>query len=268
MKVSIPKLIRGNRYSALRILAVILTIVLVIVHRQIPDKKMVLVPSNDTYHGLYGPELSSGEASFKWVDEQANIWRCNKQPQADYSCGYSLSLSGGQATGRDLTEYKYFLLKLRYTGEAKHIRLSMRHYNPAYVTGNREQTSKFMSMLIQTADLDGEVAVQLSEFTVAEWWMQQFDIPREFSAPEFDNVISLSFDYVSPGDHLMEVESIQLVGSWLSTELLYQLILAFWLLVILWESISKFIQLYRRYEQAQVRTEPLVKDYRQLEETK
>jgi hypothetical protein len=52
----------------------------------------------------------------------------------------------------------------------------MRNYNPAYDRGDPLQSSKFLSTIIRTVDLNKTAFIQLSEFSVSEWWIKDFDI--------------------------------------------------------------------------------------------
>ncbi len=271
MQVGIFKLISNNRYVSIRLLAVILCVLIVVLHKQLPDKKLTLWPSDNTYPSLFGPDFDAatqtGKGALYWVDKDAQKWRCYNPPNAPYSCGYSLALTPDLGRGLDLTGFNKFTIKLNHTGDAPHVRLALRNFNPKYDKGDRTLSAKFMSVLIQAKDLTHPVTVNMSEFTVAEWWMKEFDIPREWAAPEFDEILALSFDYISEGDNTLEIESIELSGAWMTSERLYLTILGFWLVVIIWESSNKFIELYRRYVHIQKQSEQLVKDYQELQKT-
>ena len=266
--IKLSQLLWKNRYGALRLFAILVTILVLVLHHQMPAKTLTIIPNPASYPGLYGPNLKSGEPSYLWIDEASSTWRCNNETGYPYSCGYSLSLSADHAEGFDFTQYSQINLNLRYAGTKNSVRFSLRNTNPAYMQGNNVESAKFMSVMLQTSDLDRPIAIKLSELTVAEWWLKDFNIPREHAAPELDNIISLAIDFVSEGDSTIQVKSIELEGAWVSAEQLYFSILAFWLAVILWESISKFLDIYRRYNLAQKYTEQLVEDYKQLEKTK
>ncbi len=253
-------------------MAVFACVLIVVLHKQLPEKTLTLVPSEQTYAGLFGPGFDAatqtGQGNLYWIDQGAQKWYCNNPPDYPYSCGYSLSFFPNLAKGIDLTGYRKLILNLKHTGDASHMRVALRNFNSKYDTGDRSLSSKFMSVLIQNEHLSKPITINLSEFTVAEWWMKEFDIPRELSKPEFNDVLSLSLDYLAPGVNTLEVNSVKVVGTWITSEQLYLSILAFWLIVIIWESISKFVELYQRYMRIQRHTEQLVEDYKQLEKDK
>lgn len=256
---------KHNTYSALRLIAGLLTIVIVVVQQYIPDRRLTILPNPNYPQSIYHPANATTAEASVWVDENEHHWRCTVASGHDFSCGYSLSLSEDHVHGLDLEEYDGIKLDMAYTGEAPRIRLYMRHYDPEQVSGDSVQSAKFLSTIIRTRDLDEIAQVKLSEFSVAEWWIKEFDIPREHAAPEFSNIITIGFDFVNDGQHELKIERIELTGSWIQRESLYLAIIIFWMALILWEGVHRFYRIYRESRDAHQKITKLETDYDLLE---
>ena len=268
MNTELKSLVRNYKYGAIRLTAIVFTIAVLVLQKDFPNTELQLVPSDQTHPAIFGPELAPGTPSIEWLNDKNTKFKCINEPDFEYSCGYSLALSGELASGLDLTQYDHFKIRLKHQGNAKQIRFSLRNYNPAYANGDRAESSKFMSVILDSSDLERELVVKFEEFAVAEWWLMRYNIPRKYSAPEFSYVISLGLDFISIGENTVEIEKISLEGSKLPKEKLYLMLLGFWLLVLLWESISKIVQMYRHYKHTQRESAKLIEDYKLLEEAK
>ncbi|HEY1130487.1 MAG TPA: GGDEF domain-containing protein, partial [Roseateles sp.] len=77
------------------------------------------------------------------------------------------------------------------------------------------------------------VTVELNELTVPEWWMQQYDLAREYNRPSLENANAVSIDvpFLQPGQtHEMQLRRLVLKGQWISRDRVYLGILCGWLL--------------------------------------
>lgn len=256
---------KNNTYNALRLFAGLLTIAIVVAHQYVPEKRITLLPNSNYPSSIYGPEDTPGMPSAQWIDEQTQHWKCNFFPHHGYSCGYSISFTANDVSGFDLDKYDGLNIKVNYKGDAQRIRVYMRNYNAAYDRGDPLQSSKFLSTIIRTGDLNRNTYVKFSEFSVGEWWIKDFDIPREHVAPEFSNVISMGFDFINHGEHELEIDYIELTGSWIQRESLYLAIIAFWMALIIWEGVNRFYIVYRDSRFAYQKIAKLETDYDLLE---
>lgn len=256
---------KSTVYTLLRLAAGILTVLALVAQHYIPPKVVTLHPNSDTVSTLYGHPRADG-LSAKWVNEDQRIFTCEYAPQDPYSCGFALSIASDGVTGLDLTNFDGLNILFRYQGDAPVIRLSLRNYHPQQNDPrNPAQSSKFMSVLIRTKDLNNEAFVRLTEFGVAEWWVREFDILREHSAPDFHNIISLGVDFVSRSTNTVAIEKIELVGVWIRKETFYLSLIAMWMALILWEGFSKVYTMYRDSRTASQRIDKLISDYKKLE---
>ena len=86
---------------------------------------------------------------------------------------------------------------------------------------------------IRAADLKGPLTISLDELAVPEWWISQFNLPREFNKPSFENVTALTVDLpftLANTVHDIELHRLELRGEQISREALYLGILVAWML--------------------------------------
>lgn len=256
---------KNNIYNALRLFAGLLTILIVVAQQYIPDKRITVLPNSNYPESIYGITNDDGTPSASWLDENAHHWRCMFSSSHGYSCGYSVSLSENNIHGVNLEDYDSLQISLDYKGDATRIRVYMRNYNPSYDRGDPVTSAKFLSTIIRTANLEDDVTITLSEFSVAEWWIRDFDIPQQHAAPEFSNIVSMGFDFVNHGEHEIKISRIELIGSWIQKESLYLSIIIFWMILIVWEGLHRFYLVYRESRAAQQKIAKLETDYDLLE---
>ncbi|WP_062057489.1 diguanylate cyclase [Cellvibrio sp. OA-2007] len=256
---------KSNLYNALRLIAGLLTVMALFAQQYIPQKSLTIFPNSNFPHSIYGDPHSDGTPSAEWIDEANDIWRCNFYREDPFSCGYSLTLGSNYIKGIDLTEYDGFNIKIKVLSETQRLRIFFRNYNSTYDRGDPLTSAKFQSTVIRTNSLTQEAYVRLSEFSVAEWWINNFDVPREYAAPERNNVITFGFDFFTPGDHQIKIEKIEFVGTRIPAETFYLAILIIWMALIILEGLIRFYFIYINSKKADRKIEELQSNYKQLE---
>lgn len=258
-------MIRPNSYSALRLLAVLVTIVAIAVHKYLPPKILSLYPDPDRLSWIYSPH-SEGTEPTDWIDRNSNHFRCNYAPGDAYSCGWSLNLGPDRTTGLDLSAYDGLNITIHYKGNAPRIRLSLRDFDPSFSDIEKyDTTSKVMSTAIRTSDLNQPIYVQLSEFSVAEWWITEFDIARQYSAPSMNNAIAFAVDFNAYSDNEIRIEKVEAVGQWIKKETLYFSIISFWMMLIVIEVFWRFYLVHKQTKADAQRINNLASEYKKLE---
>ncbi len=203
------------------------------------------------------------------MDRSINHFRCNYAPGDAYSCGWSLNLGPDRTTGIDLSAYDGLNIFIHYKGNAPRIRLSLRDFDPSFSDIEKfDTTSKVMSTAIRTSDLNQPVYVQLSEFSVAEWWITEFDIARQYSAPSMNNAIAIGLDFNVHSDNEIRIERIDAVGQWIKKETLYFCIILFWMILIVTEVLWRFYLINKKTKTDAQRINNLVSEYKKLETEK
>ncbi|HSC68226.1 MAG TPA: GGDEF domain-containing protein [Cellvibrio sp.] len=238
-----------KNFNTVLLLAILITLLAVIAQKYFPQKQLSVWPNNYIYY-FYSSGESTGKPNAYWLDQEKGLWRCNR-PEDDqtqyFICSFNAIFFPDQKErGLDLRGYTHLKIKLKFWGTAKKLRISLRNFDPAYSKVDDSGSSKFQSVILHTKDLENEVNISLSEFVVADWWLSQYDIPRALSAPDMSNVATMGMDYVEqlePGNQDIQVESIELVGGWISAENWYLAILGCWMVGIFIFAVTRLIQL-------------------------
>lgn len=165
-------------------------------------------------------------------------WSCELKKGFEYPyCGYELLFDGRRsAQGIDLSNLHSISITLAYTGPAKTLRFHLKNFDPRYSQPGVGKSSKFNKVefpaesgRVQTVDFN------LSDFSVADWWLHESGVPPKFSHPQFDNIISLDFQTGSEpalGVHRFEVREITIRKAALTSAQWYLMLLGIWVVLI------------------------------------
>lgn len=242
-------------YNIIRLCAVLLTLLILAGHHYFPLKYSVVHPIADYAVDLYSDGEWGGNSSSEWLDQEQFHWRCILAQSDVYPvCGVSIYFPELPGRTRNFSAYEELEIKLTYQGEARNIGVFLRNHNPAY--SNLEDLDsfhldafKYSSVIVRASDFaENQTLIHLSEFATADWWLEQNNIPREFAKPELDNITAIGVNIASPivwGQHDLQLESIKLVGQWISREQLYLGVIFVWVALLVWEAASRLTQLYR-----------------------
>jgi diguanylate cyclase (GGDEF)-like protein len=213
-----------------------LTVALVLAQAWLPERSIDLAaPGAVSNLFLITTGDASGEPPVQWVDYEHRRWVCrfaaNSPSQA---CGITLVLSGDDpARGRNLSGFDNLELDLAYQGSAAHLRVALRNFDPRFSKLTDGNSSRMQSINLRGRDVTKPVILELAELTVPEWWITQFDLPREFNRPSVENVTSLSIDVtdsLAGQKHELELRHLTLKGPWIARDTLYFGLLCAWLL--------------------------------------
>lgn len=235
--------------KTLAIIALLLTAAGFVGHYFLPMKRVLLHPQDVNVQQLYGFHSAASGISAKWLDKDNYEWSCEYQAGDDYGCGWDIYWDPAFEKGTDFSRYEALELSLDYAGSASRIRVYMRNFNEEYSRTDDVLTPKFLSVTIPVAETKAPVLIKLSEFSVASWWLQEQNIRRQWSRPEFDNITKIGVDFIEPGNHKVKVNHIVLVGRWVRTETLLFIILGFWMAVFLLEGFVRFYLLLKKSQQ-------------------
>lgn len=238
-----------KRFNSILLLAIIATMIAVFAQQYFPQKRFLAWPNPQTNSYFYASAQNDGTPAAFWLDHSKGLWRC-VYPEDDHSeyfaCSFNVLFETALDQGVNLSTYSQLNLTVKYQGSARKMRVYLRNFNPAYSRVNDTNSTKFNALTLHTRDLNKEVQIKLDEFVVSDWWLGQYDIPREQSRTDLSNVMTLGIDFVEgqqPGNHDMQIEKIEFVGEWISAERWYLMILGAWMLGIFIYAITKLIQL-------------------------
>lgn len=225
---------------------VLLSAAIFFAHYLLPAKRDTLYPAESGIVALYGYTDAKTGTSARWTDARHKEWHCEYLVTHEYGCGWDIRWDPFVTQGKDFRDYDAIEYTIAYEGSASRVRLSLRIFDPDYAQTNDVHSTKFQSATVPVSELNKPVVVNLSEFTVASWWLRQRNARRQWSLPQFDNVVVVGVDIFEPGVHKVQVEKIVLVTEWIKTDTLLVTLLSFWMLVFLGSGLVSFFRLYRR----------------------
>jgi len=220
------------------LIIIVATVFALYAYRFFPEKRYNALADPAASIFVFGSTLPNGESSASWLNQNENEFRCEYPkgiPDSGYYCSFNLGYIFGANTGKDLSHYHKINLFVEYEGTAPKMRLFARNYSTAYTNPTDTNSSKYNAIYIATRDLNREITLDVREFVVAEWWLIAYNISRENSFPEFDNVVNLGIDFsdsMTVGNHDVRVKKIEFVGEWISRESWYLIILSLWLAIV------------------------------------
>lgn len=226
------------------LLGCVATLVAMLGYDYLPEKRRQLVHSN-TLAYIYADERNQVE----WIDMEALTWRCRiKDAHAQAFCGFQVYLGGDQHHGEDFRSYSSIEVELDYEGTSSYLRYYLRNQEPGFSDPEDLQTHKFMLSQIEVDYLTKGLKIGMEEFYVAEWWLSQYQVPRELNAPNFEQVTGFGIDTPYPaelGNHQFQLHRAELVGELFPREQWYAGIIIAWLGVLGSVGSFQLIQLRR-----------------------
>jgi diguanylate cyclase (GGDEF)-like protein len=254
------------------LIGILLTVIAVAAHRFLPERRLSLHTSEKvdtfapgaTYFLTTSADASQTKAD--WVDQSRLHFKCRFAKQAPgASCGYTYMLTQENAAdhGVDLSRYRNLNLTIRYTGPAHYLRLAIRNFDPRFSSIEDTNSPKFNLLNVEPSDLAKPAAIDLREFTVPEWWVAQYSLPRNLSQPDVSNATAFSL-YLqgepAGTDHDIQIDKIEFSGDWISAEYWYLGILCAWMLLGALYGMSQWIALRRRHREQRKKIAELQKE--------
>jgi diguanylate cyclase (GGDEF)-like protein len=193
------------------------------------------VASNFFLVGAWQAAEGQDQAPVHWVDVERRHWRCHYRGiDGHQGCGLTYMLGDAQnGRGLDLSGFDSIHMELQYKGSSPFVRLALRNFDPRFSKPEDGNSARMQSVNLRQRDVARPVDVAMSELTVPEWWMQQFDLAREYNRPSLENVTSFTVDLpadLSGQPQDLVLRSLTLKGDWIARDHVYLGILCFWLL--------------------------------------
>jgi diguanylate cyclase (GGDEF)-like protein len=205
---------------------------------------------------LLAPAETETEAPVQWLDAEQLHWRCRYTTSDKYQpCGLAFSLTGDDASrGRDLSRFDALEMDLAYKGPSASVRVGIRNFDPRFSKLENGNSARIHSVNLRRRDISKPVKLDLAELTVPEWWISQFDLPREYNRPGLENAISVAVDVPSAlagQTHELELRRLTLKGEWISRDRVYFGILCAWLLAASGMLLRRWTQLRHSHRRQQ-----------------
>lgn len=230
---------------------VIFSIAWVLAYDHLPLKRQSVVPNDLGQFDLYADKNHGGKNTASWLLTDTGVgWACDiREVHPNAYCGFHVEFSEDGTLGGDLSGFESIRLKLNYTGRADRLRLFLKNYNPVYADLNDYGSLKMNLVSLRVSELEEEISINFRELMVPIWWTVQYDVSREHAVPEYTNVVYLGVQTADPvvaGRHEVKIETIELIGRWVSREQWYLSILCLWLLSVSLLGVRHFLRMRRR----------------------
>jgi diguanylate cyclase (GGDEF)-like protein len=253
---------------SVRLLGVGFTVLILIALHFLPSQTMLLHYNPNNHYSLITSHLRDDTTSATWLDDYSfSRFKCDISDDANAACGYVIEWPNQPLGLIDFASFHSLRIRLKYVGPSHRIRIYLRNFHQAYSDLSRLDTLKFESATINVSEFDRDVIIPMKEFIVSDGWIQRYDIPRQYVQPDFSAVRSLVVDFPHPGatgEHVMEVQRIELVGDYIAKETAYLTLLIIWMLVFLGEGAYRYYRMNRRFVRAQARAQNLANYAREL----
>ncbi len=183
---------------------------------------------------LHAPDKHPGDAPVSWVNAEQLRWRCHYMTVDNYQpCGLTFVLTGDNPTqGVDLSRFSTLEMDLVYKGPSPIVRVAIRNFDKRFSKVEDGNSARMHSVNLRQRDIEQPVTLDLNELTVPEWWIRQFELPREYNRPALDNASALTIDVpseLSGQVHELQLRRLTFHGEWISRDRVYLAILCAWL---------------------------------------
>jgi diguanylate cyclase (GGDEF)-like protein len=264
---------RKPSQSAALLIGILLTVLAVVAHRFLPERRLTLDSARTGANYFLMQSGDGTPAQIQWVD-QANLhFACRfAKEAAGQSCSFVYLLYSTNADrGIDLSRFQTLNLALRYVGDTHYLRVAIRNFDPRFSRIEDTNSSKFNYVNLLPKDLAQPVPINLAEFAVPEWWLSQYDLPRNLGRPDLSNATAISIDLL--GDlagtqHDIRIDKIEFAGDWISAEYWYLGILCAWMLLATTYGISQWLFLRRKHREQREKIHDLADSNARLQNEK
>ncbi len=263
---------KKSHQSATLLIGILVTILAMVAHRFLPERRLALDSSTAGTNFFL---MQSGEAGaqVEWVDLTKFHYTCRFAKDASgQSCSFTYLLYSTHADrGVDLSRYETLNLAFRYAGNARYVRVSIRNFDPRFSRLEDANSSKFNSVNLYPKDLRQPIAIGLKEFSIPEWWLGQYDLPRNLAQPDLSNATAISIDLLGDlagTEHDIQIGKIEFAGDWISAESWYMGILCVWMVLATTYGMSQWLYLRRKHREQRKKIHDLVDSNVQLQNEK
>jgi|GEM_PF-4389162 len=242
-----------------QILLVVISIILVLSYESLPTKRLEIIPFPVASTGVYSDAVNGGNSSSEWKpDINAEAFSCTLREGINYPfCGMIFNFNFGkyqsQSDSIDLTQFDSIDVNLRASDKVTAVRINIRNLNDLYYSINDINSTMFMSTMLTSNDLNKNISIDLNQFRVAQWWLEQYNVPRQHWSPSMDKIrtfaVEITFENEYQIEHTVEIKNIAFVGKVINRANWYLTIMGLWGLYAFYyliNSTRKFIQQSKR----------------------
>ena len=248
---------------------IVLTLAVLAGHAMLPPRTLELTkPGVANFHFLMGA-TDAANSPVQWVDEEKLHWRCRYLSIEKYQpCSINFVLTGADPSqGRDLSRFDSIELDLAYEGPSAFVQLDIRNFDPRFSKLEDGNTARLQAVVLRRRDIDQPVRLSLRELTVPDWWVYQFNLPRQYNQPSLENATAVAVGFsgeLGGQEHDLQLRRLVLKGDWISRDSVYLGILCAWLLGASLAVLRGWGRLRQNYNRQQREIDALTARTRQL----
>ncbi|WP_341939479.1 GGDEF domain-containing protein [Marinimicrobium sp. C2-29] len=250
-----------SRFFSRTLFALALATVLAVAgHSILPEKHFDWLPDPDRVAHVYADDMHGGASTAHWVNESAHHFRCvlreSELPSPPF-CGIHVHFDTPSEPTVDLSRYRRAYIDVDYNGDNEKLRIYLTEFVPGFTNPDEpvmSGTAKYLSAYVPSAETDEQFVVQMGEFLVADWWVNNNNVPREFSTASRNNVLTFGIDIAYPsalGEHDLKINRVTFVGDWVSAEQWYLGILVIWVIALIAVGLGRIIYLRQTLQKEQ-----------------
>ncbi len=229
-------------FSNVLFILAIITMIAVGAYRLLPEKEWVWVPENHVLAYIYADDYFGGNSTAQWEDEQNLHFSCEirvSERDSPPFCGAHFFLKENVADYVDLQGFSRMEIEADYEGGNEKLRFYLNEFVPGFsdpVNPVSSRTAKYMGAFVNADELSGPFTIEMDEFIVAEWWVNDNNVPRQKSAANREHILAFGVDIVFPtalGRHDFTLKKVTFYGEWLTEKQWYLGILVVWIACLL-----------------------------------
>lgn len=223
----------------------------------------VIRPGEPVFTEPMSDQRNAGRTETAHVPGPGYDLRCTLRAGYRYPyCGIAVRFDPQQIKGIDLSVVRRMRLWLDYEGPASTLKVQLRNASPAYgIPQAQNESAKYNHIEINADSLKGGmVELDLRNFAVANWWMQQFHVAPHLGRPEFDNIVALEITTGTDaplGPYRFVLHRVEYDVQQLSTERWYLTIMSAWLVLALLYLLMRLLRLQTVVSEQRLKSEEL-----------
>ena len=234
---------RGEHFAIELVIvaAVVLTVLAFWFRDPLTRREMTFTPDGQGQTFLsyqFNDSDMGGNSQVRFDEARPLAWVCDLRPVYEFRyCGFGLLFDPkGLGGGIDLSRLEHARVTIYYEGTGKSLRFVLKNKDPRYLQLGAASDEQVNQTSIPVTPGLGTFAMDLDQFSVAEWWRDAAVKPTAaLHDPHFDNVVSMEFLTASDapiGRHALRIDKIVFEGRTMNAEVWYGTIALIWLLLI------------------------------------
>jgi hypothetical protein len=153
---------RKSGQSAALLIGIVLTLLAVVAHRFLPERRLVLDSARADANFFLMQSGDGAPADIQWIDQSRFHFACQfpKGASVEQGCSFGYQLHSEKVDhGTNLSHFHTLNLAVRYTGKAQYVRVAIRTFDPRFSRLEDLNSPKYNYVNIPSRDLAKPVAI-------------------------------------------------------------------------------------------------------------